>query len=334
MSYIFSAALEEEFSQASYSGTDASVPSSGSPTHKPCLWHDKTMEPSRLSRFGMTCKLFEASRGAELLTWFAEASRAKTFQPPEKAQELTASVAECGDTWPGSLAKYDPDSSLWKTAQYSLLGGLVEFSETWPRSGLMRAGTCWERPTLVPRISASESGFLQWPTPNCDGFRSDGELAILARTLTDHAEYVGMSDKAANSKRLRAWPTPTVCGNHNRKGASATSGDGLATAVQQRTYPTATATAYKGWSQNHNRADTDDRLDYTIEREAFQSGQTTPPMRLNPAWTEWLMGWPIGQTDLKPLATGKCHCAQPLHGDCSQTFDCWKRHYVRQLETT
>jgi hypothetical protein len=30
------------------------------------------------------------------------------------------------------------------------------------------------------------------------------------------------------------WPTPTVCGNYNRKGASATSGDGLATAVNNQ----------------------------------------------------------------------------------------------------
>lgn len=34
------------------------------------------------------------------------------------------------------------------------------------------------------------------------------------------------------------WPTATVCGNHNRKGLSATSGDGLATFVEK--FPTAT----------------------------------------------------------------------------------------------
>jgi hypothetical protein len=27
--------------------------------------------------------------------------------------------------------------------------------------------------------------------------------------------------------------------------------------------------------------------------------------RPNPNWTEWVMGWPIGWTDLKPLETGK-----------------------------
>jgi len=112
------------------------------------------------------------------------------------------------------------------------------------------------------------------------------------------------------------WPTPTVCGNNNRKGASATSGNGLATEVKHRIYPTATATAYKGWSPNHNRSDTDDRLDYTIEREAFTPGQQTPPTRLNPAWVEWLMGWPLGWTDLRPLETDKSPNARQRRGVC------------------
>lgn len=249
------------------------------------------------------------SRGAELLTWFAEASRAKTYQSLETAQELTESAAECGDIWPGSLAKYDPSTSSWKTAQHSLLGGLDEFSETWPRWGLMRNGACLELPTSERPTSGSASGY--WPTPNCVGFRSDGELKMLARALSDHAEYRAMSHRAASSKRERYWPTPTVCGNYNRKGASATSGDGLATAV--KTWPTATATAYKGWSPNHNRAHTDDRLDYSVEREAFQPGQQTPPMRLNPDWCEWLMGWPIGHTALKPLGTDKFREWQQQH---------------------
>lgn len=51
------------------------------------------------------------------------------------------------------------------------------------------------------------------------------------------------SQRSAGSLRVRAesevmlWPTPTVCGNYNRKGASPTSGDGLATVVSQR-WPT------------------------------------------------------------------------------------------------
>ena len=37
--------------------------------------------------------------------------------------------------------------------------------------------------------------------------------------------------------------------------------------------------------------------------------------KLNPLWTEWLMGWWIGWTDLKPLETGKFHSAQLQHGE-------------------
>lgn len=210
-------------------------------------------------------------RGAALLTWWLEDSRAKTSALPETVPELTENAAECGTTWPASLVKLDLATSSWKTAQHSLLGGWVEFSQTWPRWGLMRNGECWERPTLAHRTNGSASG---------------------------------------------SWPTPTVCGNYNRKGASATSGDGLATAVNQRTWPTPTATSYKGWSPNHNRAHTDDRLDYTVEREAYQLGQQTPPMRLNPEWVEWLMGWPIGHTGLKPLATDKFREWQQQHGSC------------------
>jgi len=40
--------------------------------------------------------------------------------------------------------------------------------------------------------------------------------------------------------------------------------------------------------------------------------------QLNPTWVEWLMGWPLGWTDLKPLEMDKSHCVQPQHGEYSQ----------------
>jgi hypothetical protein len=40
--------------------------------------------------------------------------------------------------------------------------------------------------------------------------------------------------------------------------------------------------------------------------------------QLNPSWVEWLMGWPIGWTDLKPLATGKFRNVQLWHSTFSQ----------------
>lgn len=39
-----------------------------------------------------------------------------------------------------------------------------------------------------------------------------------------------------------------------------------------------------------------------------------PGGQLNPTWVEWLMGWPLGWTDLKPSATDRFHSAPPKHG--------------------
>ena len=37
--------------------------------------------------------------------------------------------------------------------------------------------------------------------------------------------------------------------------------------------------------------------------------------KLNPTFTEWLMGWPLEWTELKPLVTDKYHCVQQQHGE-------------------
>jgi hypothetical protein len=38
--------------------------------------------------------------------------------------------------------------------------------------------------------------------------------------------------------------------------------------------------------------------------------------QLNPAWAEWLMGWPVQWTELKPLEMDKSHFVQQQPGDC------------------
>ena len=40
--------------------------------------------------------------------------------------------------------------------------------------------------------------------------------------------------------------------------------------------------------------------------------------QLNPPWVEWLMGWPIGWTDLKPLETDKFQQWLHSHGELSK----------------
>ena len=299
MSYTFSRALVEAFSPASCSEIDAFVPSSTSPTPEPFSLPDRTTEHFRLSRFGMTCAPLTEDRGEALLRSFLAASRARTSAQPETETALTASAPACGAKWPESSVRYDPDSSEWKTAHCLWEEVLPWSSVILPTWGMTRSGSVYRHPTAERPISATGAGL--WQTIVADDsadrakgkWNSRGEPKLSAQVL--HPKY---------------WPTPNACKagedlNLRLSGDGRTKPNKLGWAVAEATWPTATATAHKGWSPNHNRADTDDRLDYSVERESFQLGQQTPPMRLNPEWVEWLMGWPIGHTGLKPLETGK-----------------------------
>jgi hypothetical protein len=49
-------------------------------------------------------------------------------------------------------------------------------------------------------------------------------------------------------------------------------------------------------------------------KNAIKNG-THIPHSINPNLYEWLMGWPIGWTDLKPLEMDKCHFVQQQLGE-------------------
>lgn len=281
MSYIFSQALVAEYLEANCSAIRVFVRSSGNPMHNPSWWHDKTMALSRHSRFGMMFSHLMENHGADVLTWWLEDFPVRTSALQEKAQGSTEPEAECGGTWLGWLAKFDPASSSWKTAQLSLIGDSGESLATFPRSGMTRGGLLWELPMLAQTIKGTDFGF--WPTP------------VASDTSSRNTKYA--QGGTPLSLAVKMWPTPTVCGNYNRKGASKTSGDGLATAV--RMWPTPTATnGLDGGS--HSRA------------ACLKAGMDVPTSgQLNPPWVEWLMGWPIGWTDLKPLEMDKSHNVPP-----------------------
>lgn len=332
MSWLFSQALVAEYWEGFCADGAPCVQLSVMPTAQPFWRNGKPMDASRLSRFGLTLQLLTAERGEDMLTWFREDFLARTSPSPVAETDSTESGPDSGERWPASFARWDPDTSTWRTPQCSLLGGYTEFSETWPNSGLMRNGECWERPTLELTTSESEYGFLPTPVAIDTGSRFNQSASRGAATLGAMA-------------RFDLWPTPTVKGNYNRKGLSSKSGDGLATAVQK--YPTPTATMHKGWSPNHNRAASNDRLDYVIEREASKKWPTPTARdyfpahkpeyiaakkaqghgmsnlndavggRLNPTWVEWLMGWPIGWTALQPLAMDRFREWQQQHGGYS-----------------
>jgi hypothetical protein len=234
----------------------------------------------------------------------------------------------------------------------------------------MRNGELFRQQTLVPPIAETESGLSGVPTPRMTDWknglqREDFSLNLPTfvkqwptptSTLGTNGGLVTPSKTREGGTLIEAlsartlWPTPTVCGNYNRKGASKTSGDGLATAVamfptpsashcetrpaatwntasqsgrslgamaRHSMWPTPCATDHKGSGKTGEMRD---RLDYAIERGGTKSRQYEQPAwtggQLNPTWVEWLMGWPLGWTDLKPLEMDKYQQWLRQHGAC------------------
>lgn len=301
MSYIFSRALVEESLRVSCGAIDAYAPLNLIPTPKRSSSRDKTTEPFRLSRFGMTFEPLTDSVGAELLTSWLEAFPARTSAPLEPVTDSTASAADSGSKWRASFAKFNRSESKWKTAQCSLLGDSDEFSETWPRWGSMLNGECYLRQIPALPICASESGL--WPTP----------------TVYGNHNMPGASKNSGwgLSSAAKLWPTPTA--SLADKGGRITprksrEGGTLIEAVSSRMWPTPCASAAKGSSpaaltRKSGKDRSNDRIDHAVM--ASDGGQ------LNPEWVEWLMGWPIGHTALEPLATARYQEWLQQHSPCS-----------------
>ncbi len=115
MSYIFSRALVEAYSEANCSASAPSAPSNSNPTPQAYCSPARMTAYSRLSRYGMTYAPLTDDRGAALLTWYLEASRARTFQPREKAPALTAPAPGSGGKCTELSMRYDRNSHSWKT---------------------------------------------------------------------------------------------------------------------------------------------------------------------------------------------------------------------------
>lgn len=99
----------------------------------------------------------------EELTSSAEGSHARISHVLEKGQESMPKGAVSGGKCSGSFAWYDRDSSLWRTWQRCLTGGLMKFLDRWPRAGMMRNGKSFPQNSLDLNNAANDC--ILWPTP-------------------------------------------------------------------------------------------------------------------------------------------------------------------------
>lgn len=311
MSWLFSKALMAAY-ESSHSSPERAAASSEEnswdgepfaqlnvmPTQHKFWRNDKTMEFSNLSRFGLTCAVLTESCGEELLTWFRAGFLARTLALPERASASQAHARECGLKWRASLAKYDPASHSWKTAQLSLLADSELSSLTWPRSGMTAGGECWELSMLEPIISETGSG-LSLPTPSA------------SHCETRPAKTWNQKSQSGRSLGCMAatgmWPTPT-CPNGGRSVAHVTDwrSERTAYSAKGKKVQIDLAAAVRRWPTPtaHNAKETN---------APSESERNTPTLAaqaggaLNPTWVELLMGWPKGWTDVQTLDRGEIH---------------------------
>lgn len=111
----------------------------------------------------MMCEPGRNQTQGELMS-SVEGSRVKTFPSLDTWLESTESEADCGASSRESFAFYDRDSSLLRTSQRCLWGGLCEFSQTLPKSGYMLNGRLFQRAPLVCHTHASDCSLLLTPT--------------------------------------------------------------------------------------------------------------------------------------------------------------------------
>ena len=319
MSWLFSAALVAAYSRANCSGGDASAQLSVMPTPQPFWRNDKPMDVLKRSPFGLTWKPLTADRGEELLTWYRAGFPARTSHAQARAPESKASIPGFGGRWRELSVKYDRGTCSWKTHQCLWDEVLPECSVTLTRWGMMQSGVCWERLTPVRRTRGTESGLCRTPDASVV---TDGAANAEDRKRQGHA--IGLHDQV-NTPSM--WPTPRSTEREGLQSGMNRQSPTLSTVARMWPTPRANKTTNENeeaWQKRHAAGDvstpplslavrmvpTPSANDWKVSSQPGQRrGQLADPEMnvitaggsLNPDWVEWLMGWPLAWTSLRPM---------------------------------
>lgn len=263
-----------------------------------------------------------------------EASLARTSVTPAKASASMDSGAGCSSNSCESFAFFDRASSSWKTFQRCFLEGWESFSDHWPAMGSMRNGVVSLQGMLVRPTSASEysSSPPQFPTMTVTTANHPGRTKGKKGQQVSLSMVVNTGLDMRSIKRGANFPTPKasdgdrgellalVRGKKTRQKwiPMPTAGDARSsrnsTAKRNKIPPTGvhagdTLTDFVTLWPTPNARDwkSGKVSEATLERnsrplsEAAANGQTSG--QLNPTWVEWLMGFPLGWTDLEGSET-------------------------------
>lgn len=238
-------------------------------------------------------------------------SRVSPF-PLQESKLAPTILAICGPQQLSASASYDRTTRSWRTFQASfLLDTLEPYSETWPKAGMTQDGAFYRQPKWERRIS--EIGFGLWLTPAVGMVRGEHYTPETSFRHWTEGRQVHLSQQVRDA---RMWPTPNANdgsgGKMPSQEALCRSSDGTGRKVQiSLNY------AVKTWATPQSR---DYRTGSAKRWEEARKGERSCNLNnqaggsLNPNWVDWLMGFPIGWTDLKPLEMDKYRLWLEQHG--------------------
>lgn len=240
-------------------------------------------DTSNDSPSGMTSTRLTAAAGGESMS-SAEDSPARTSARQVKVEDLPEPVRDFGSRCSALLTRLGLALSGRKTVRSCVPVDSAPSSRDLPAWGMTHAGACWELGTSARITTGTDCGC--WPPE--PGDPSCSPASATSSGTVPSAESTMRSAPAQDQRRT----------------ASST----RQTGSTRDHWPTASARDWKdtpGMARTSINRDGSKRTDQLAR--AVYAAEDTPPGggMLNPDWTEWLMGWPIGWSALSRLATGR-----------------------------
>jgi hypothetical protein len=241
--------------------------------------------------------------GEQLSLWTSSAVDIPVSHLAQQENEEEQTIHDIsGDGSVKPLANYDPDTQSWKMCEDISLWGEYRYLESLPKSGMTRNGVLYQQPDWVRLIGATGSSLL--PTPTVDNSKNVNPKPNRRRGLVSEVNKRLMEPTPTAITRpmegnVRLYRAKIRAGEMTEAEAEAILGKSpwAAQGRIKAEYPTMSA---NGMGNTGSRQ---------ILQRKVESGQMTEEEKLgmsagnggklNPMWVEWLMGFPIGWTDLE-----------------------------------
>jgi len=199
-----------------------SATSSENPTANQYYRHTSPADVSTTPLYGTTSKPLTDIPGEEQTSLLLDSPANHTVRPAREPALVTTEIS--GPTHSGSLARWSPDTSCWRTFQasmWAMLDGQLTgepWSDNFPNWGTMRNGELIPLPTPEPRTTDAGGGSWHIPTPTAaDHFKGD---LTSSQHSEDSMHSVTLPD-FVNRWPDKMWNTPNTMDSLSAKSQDA-----------------------------------------------------------------------------------------------------------------